>query len=199
MVVFGVDRSQICLVKVTGNNKQSIGMYLHVDGDASSERIVCFPVVGCKHSAGRMAWSTWSVETQCPECSCVKLLPRLSTMSYLYGSRHHLPFFPQWFCLIGAVNHSGWTEWSGMLAVSHFSMKQNTQQFCNSLWNLSLSLRSSSLLSKDWTLARNMEGVGGRRLWCFGSAAPTLRLLGAPSWVVLAMLVVGEQWSSLWV
>nr|AAW25926.1 SJCHGC03850 protein [Schistosoma japonicum] len=46
--------------------------------------------------------------------------------------------------------------------VSHVSVKQRMLQSLMSLWNATLARISSTLLSRDWTLARRMLGSGAR-------------------------------------
>ncbi len=57
----------------------------------------------------------------------------------------------------------GVTALSGTEGVSHVSDKQMMLQSLMSRWKLILALRSSILLSKDWTLASKILGKGG--LW----------------------------------
>ncbi len=55
----------------------------------------------------------------------------------------------------------GVTALSGTEGVSHVSVKQMMLQSLMSRWKLILALRSSILLSKDWTLASKILGRGG--------------------------------------
>ncbi len=55
----------------------------------------------------------------------------------------------------------GVTAVSGTVGVSHVSVKQRMLQSLMSRWKLILALRSSILLSKDWTLASKILGRGG--------------------------------------
>ncbi len=55
----------------------------------------------------------------------------------------------------------GVTALSGTEGVSHVSDKQMMLQSLMSRWKLILALRSSILLSKDWTLASKILGKGG--------------------------------------
>ncbi len=55
----------------------------------------------------------------------------------------------------------GVTALSGTVGVSHVSVKQMMLQSLMSHWKLILALRSSILLSKDWTLASKILGRGG--------------------------------------
>ncbi len=53
------------------------------------------------------------------------------------------------------------TAVSGTEGVSHVSVKQRMLQALLPLWKLILSLRSSILFSKDWTIASRILGRGG--------------------------------------
>ena len=65
---------------------------------------------------------------------------------------------------VGAMREE--TSWlyqlNSVSRVSHVSVKQRTLQSLMSLWNATLARISSTLLSRDWTLASSMLGSGAR-------------------------------------
>ena len=56
----------------------------------------------------------------------------------------------------------GWTDSDNISWQSHVSRKQRMLQSLMSLWKATLAQISSTLLSRDWTLARSILGSGGR-------------------------------------
>ena len=56
----------------------------------------------------------------------------------------------------------GCTASDSVSRVSHVSVKQRTLQSLMSLWKATLARISSTLLSRDWTLASSILGSGGR-------------------------------------
>jgi hypothetical protein len=57
---------------------------------------------------------------------------------------------------------SGWTDSDNISRERHFSAKQRMLQSLMSLWKATLARISSTLLSRDWTLANSILGSGGR-------------------------------------
>ena len=61
---------------------------------------------------------------------------------------------------VGAMREE--TSWLSVSRVSHVSVKQRTLQSLMFLWNATLARISSTLLSRDWTLASSMLGSSAR-------------------------------------
>ena len=87
--------------------------------------------------------------------------------------------------------------------VSHVSVKQRTLQSLMSLWNATLARISSTLLSRDWTLARRMLGSGARcaRLRSLTRRPPRFpllrsRFLGSPAGIHSVVLVERQNTGS---
>ena len=77
------------------------------------------------------------------------------------------PFFFSERCLYlssqRTKNPGGCTDSDSISRESHVSVKQSMLQSLMFIWKASLVLISSTMLSRDWTLASNILGSGG---WC---------------------------------
>ena len=95
--------------------------------------------------------------------------------SCMFPSSHHVslvmrhtppPLFLPERCLFLSARcvgkPAGCTAYDSVSPVSHVSVNQRTLQSLMSLWNATLARISSTLLSRDWTLARRMLGSGAR-------------------------------------
>ena len=74
-------------------------------------------------------------------------------------------FLPERCLLLSArcvKKPAGCTKSESVSRVSHVSVKQRTLQSLMSLWNATLARISSTLMSRDWTLASSMLGSGAR-------------------------------------
>jgi hypothetical protein len=63
---------------------------------------------------------------------------------------------------VGVKKPGGCTDSDSKSQVSHVSVKQRTLQSLMSLWKATLARISSTLLSRDWTLASSILGSGAR-------------------------------------
>ena len=91
----------------------------------------------------------------------------LSSHHVTLAIRHTPPplFLPERCLFLSArcvEKPAGCTASDCVSPVSHVSVKQRTLQSLMSLWNATLARISSTLLSRDWTLARRMLGSGAR-------------------------------------
>uniref|UniRef100_A0A8C7D3A5 Sidekick cell adhesion molecule 2 n=1 Tax=Oncorhynchus kisutch TaxID=8019 RepID=A0A8C7D3A5_ONCKI len=91
----------------------------------------------------------------------------LSSHHVTLAIRHTPPplFLPERCSFLSArcvEKPAGCTASDCVSPVSHVSVKQRTLQSLMSLWNATLARISSTLLSRDWTLARRMLGSGAR-------------------------------------
>ena len=100
---------------------------------------------------------------------------RKDLSSCMFPSSHHVslvmrhtppPLFLPERCLFLSARcvekPVGCTASDSVFPVSHVSVKQRTLQSLMSLWNATLARISTTLLSRDWTLARRMLGSGAR-------------------------------------
>ena len=115
-------------------------------------------------------------------------------------------FFPERCLFLSArcvEKPVGCTDSDSVSPVSHVSVKQRTLQSLMSLWNATLARISSTLLSRDWTLARRMLGSGARcaRLRSLTRRPPCFPLLrsrffGSPHGIHFVVLVERQNTGS---
>ena len=118
--------------------------------------------------------------------------------------RTSLPLFLPERCLFLSAQcvkkPAGCTDSDSVSRVSQDSVKQRTLQSLMSLWKATLDQISSTLLSRDWTLASSMVGSGARcarlRSLTRRPLRPPLlrrRCFGSPTWIRTIVLGGGPN------